>query len=118
MERASAPGFKHSLVRKWIAAMPQVEAKLRSGGTAVDIGCGSGLASVILAKAFPKATFFGYDPHGPSIEWTQANAREGAGLGSEFGEAVLRDLARKSGFSQFKKLRDSSPLEAYYELRA
>jgi hypothetical protein len=45
-------------------------------------------------------------------------ANNGAGLGSELGEAVVRDLARKSGFNQFKKLPDSIPLEAYYELRA
>jgi SAM-dependent methyltransferase len=43
-------------------------------------------------------------------------AGNGAGLGSEFGEEVLRDLASKSGFSHCKKLEGSTPLEAYYGL--
>ncbi|MGH2625436.1 MAG: SAM-dependent methyltransferase, partial [Anaerolineales bacterium] len=53
--RSSAPGFKHQLAQKWIPAMPQVEARLREGGSALDVGCGHGLASLTLAKTFPKA---------------------------------------------------------------
>lgn len=45
-------------------------------------------------------------------------AGNGAGLGSEFGEAVLKDLGSKSGFTQCRKLAGSTPLEAYYELRS
>lgn len=51
--RWSATGFKHELVQQWIPAMPHVLERLRRGGTALDIGCGRGLASIILAKAFP-----------------------------------------------------------------
>ena len=45
-------------------------------------------------------------------------ANNGVGLGSEFNETILRDLAAKSGFSHCRKLADSTPLKAYYELRA
>jgi 2-polyprenyl-3-methyl-5-hydroxy-6-metoxy-1,4-benzoquinol methylase len=73
--RWSAPGFKHQLVQTWIPSMPQVEERLRADGTAADVGCGQGLASLEMAKAFPKSRFWGFDPHLPSIERARANAK-------------------------------------------
>lgn len=208
-ERDSAPLFKHQLVQQWIAAMPDVEARLRDGGAAVDIGCGTGLASITLATAFPKAHCFGYDPFGPSIERARANAAKagvagrvefvvadasalpaasfdlatifdsvhhfsdpvgslvsarkaltpggtcfildlamsphveenrntmgriiyaattiwclqdsmannGAGIGAEMTEALMRELARRSGFSQFRRLPAAGPAEGVYQLK-
>lgn len=75
--RASAPGFKHQLVQQWLQTMPDVTRKLEAGGSAADIGCGGGLATVTIARAFPKATAFGYDLHQPSIERAKGTARAG-----------------------------------------
>jgi len=33
-----------------------------------DIGCGHGASTILMAQAFPKSTFVGFDYHGPSIE--------------------------------------------------
>jgi ubiquinone/menaquinone biosynthesis C-methylase UbiE len=76
MERASMPAYKHKLVQEWIAAMPEVKRKLEAGGTAIDVGCGSGRAAITIARAFPKATVHGYDQHEGSIERARANARQ------------------------------------------
>ena len=73
--RGSAVGFKHRLVQTWIPAMPHVEERLRAGGTAADVGCGQGVASLVMAKAFPQSRFWGFDPHVPSIERARASAR-------------------------------------------
>ena len=73
--RGSAVNFKHRLVQTWIPAMPQVEERLRAGGTAADVGCGQGVASLVMAKAFPQSRFWGFDPHVPSIERARASAR-------------------------------------------
>ncbi len=75
IERGSAPIYKHSLVRKWMPAMPQVVETLNNGGTALDVGCGSGRAIIALAQAFPKAKLFGYDGHQGSVERARANAK-------------------------------------------
>lgn len=75
IERGSAPMYQHSLVRKWIPAMPQVVAALNAGGTMLDVGCGSGRAVIALALAYPKARLFGYDGHAGSVERARANAR-------------------------------------------
>ncbi|MGH7838821.1 MAG: class I SAM-dependent methyltransferase, partial [Candidatus Binataceae bacterium] len=75
IERGSAPMYRHSLVRKWMPAMPEVVAALNSGGVALDVGCGSGRAVIALAQAYPKAQLFGYDGHPGSVERARANAK-------------------------------------------
>jgi len=80
IERTSAGIFKHQLIRRWLPAMPQVEEKLRAGGSALDVGCGSGRASIAIAQAFPNARVFGFDSHPGSVERARANAKT-AGLG-------------------------------------
>src|SRR5712692_4631233 len=37
IERGSAPIYRHQLVRKWIPAMPEVEARLKQGALALDV---------------------------------------------------------------------------------
>ncbi len=75
IERCTAPWYQHQLVQKWIPAMPQVGEKLRAGGAALDVGCGSGRAAITLARAFPKAHVFGFDNHPGSIGRAKANAK-------------------------------------------
>jgi SAM-dependent methyltransferase len=75
IERGSAPMYKHSLIRKWMPAMPQVVAALNAGGSALDVGCGSGRAAIALAQAYPSAKLFGYDGHPGSVERARANAK-------------------------------------------
>jgi 2-polyprenyl-3-methyl-5-hydroxy-6-metoxy-1,4-benzoquinol methylase len=79
IERGTAPMYRHHLVSKWIPAMPEVEARLRQGATALDVGCGSGRAVIALATAFPQSRFHGYDAHAGSIDRARANAG-GAGV--------------------------------------
>ena len=75
MERASAGMYRNQLIRKWLPTMPQAVEVLNNGGSAADIGCGSGRAAIALATAFPKAKIFGFDVHPGSIERARANAK-------------------------------------------
>lgn len=210
IDRGGAPQFKHELVQQWIPLLPDVRAKLLAGGSAVDVGCGTGLAPILLAKAFPKSQFAGYDPYAPSIQKARDRAKKeglsdrvhffaadnsklpqrrfdlvtifrtvhhfsdpvselrhcraslraggicfiydadlslnpednrnavgrmayasstlfcvhssmennGAALGAEFNEQVLRDIAQKSGFSECTKLSRTPGGTAFYRLRA
>ena len=68
-------GYKASLVAEWLPALEGVVGKLESGITVADIGCGYGHSTVLMAKAFPKSRFVGFDGHAPSIEEAAANAR-------------------------------------------
>jgi len=76
-ERFFRPGYATHLVSEWIPALEGVKEKLERGAQVADVGCGHGASTVLLAKAFPKSRFFGFDYHGPSIERAHELAREG-----------------------------------------
>ena len=75
-ERFFRPGYNAHLTTTWIPALAGVQTKLEAGGRAADIGCGHGASTIIMAKAYPKSTFVGFDYHAPSIERARALAAE------------------------------------------
>src|SRR5579871_1666444 len=75
-ERFWRSGYLGNLVNAWIPALDGVKAKLETGATVADIGCGYGASLILLAKSFPRSRFFGFDMHQPSIEYARAAARE------------------------------------------
>lgn len=74
IERSTAPSYRNLLTKSYLPAMPDIAARLRQGGATLDLGCGGGVASIAIAKAFPKAEVFGYDVFAPSIEKAKKNA--------------------------------------------
>lgn len=78
VERFFRPGYMANLTSSWIPALDGVEAKLRSGAKVADIGCGLGASTILMAKAFPKSEFYGFDYHDGSIQMArEAAKREG-----------------------------------------
>lgn len=84
--------FMELLPTEWIAAMPDVRARLKAAGARVaDVGCGAGWSSIGMAKTFPQARVDGFDLDPPSIELARSNARrEGVGESVSF---EVRDAA-------------------------
>jgi SAM-dependent methyltransferase len=83
-ERGYKPGYQANLVNSWIPSLNngKVEEKLENEGALVaDVGCGHGISTIIMAKAYPNSKFIGFDNHQASIE-------------------RARELARKEGLSQ------------------
>jgi len=79
------PGYLHNLVGSWLPSLEGVVPKLKSGGSVADVGCGLGSSTIIMAKAFPKTKFLGFDYHLESIEWARNDAiSEGVGDNAEF----------------------------------
>lgn len=77
-EKFFRPGYAANLVSSWIPALHDVKDKLEAGGRVADVGCGKGASTVLMAKAFPKSKFFGFDYHDKSIEAARESAkREG-----------------------------------------
>jgi SAM-dependent methyltransferase len=73
-------GYRAYLTTTWIPALDGVQAKLESGASVADIGCGHGASVVVMASAYPKSKFHGFDFHAPSIETSKKRAAE-AGVG-------------------------------------
>jgi len=74
-EKFFRPGYAANLVNSWIPALSDVERKLEMGARVADVGCGKGASTLLLAKAFPKSRFYGFDYHGGSIEAARESAR-------------------------------------------
>ena len=75
-ERFFRPGYAANLVSSWIPALDGLDTKLESGARVADVGCGHGASTVLMAQAYPKASFVGFDYHAPSIEWARKAAAE------------------------------------------
>ncbi|SEN74097.1 class I SAM-dependent methyltransferase [Actinacidiphila rubida] len=70
------PGYEAVLVSEWLPAMEGVEAKLRQGASVADVGCGFGHSTVLMARAFPRSRFHGFDFHETSVEAARRLAAE------------------------------------------
>ncbi len=75
-ERFFRTGYNNNLVAEWIPALQGVDARLKAGAKVADVGCGHGASTILMAKAYPASTFFGFDYHAPSIERAKAAAKE------------------------------------------
>jgi SAM-dependent methyltransferase len=77
VEKFFRPGYKTNLVSTWLPALDGVVGKLEAGAKVADVGCGHGASTVIMAQAYPRSRFYGFDFHRPSIETARQRAREG-----------------------------------------
>jgi SAM-dependent methyltransferase len=77
-EKFFRPGYAANLVTSWIPALHDVKNKLEAGAKVADVGCGKGASTLLMAKAYPKSKFYGFDYHDKSIEGARQTAkREG-----------------------------------------
>jgi SAM-dependent methyltransferase len=78
-EKAFRPGYQANIVSSWIPSLDngKVQEKLEKEGALVaDIGCGHGISTIIMAKAYPNSKFIGFDNHQASIRRARELARE------------------------------------------
>jgi SAM-dependent methyltransferase len=90
------PSYLTNLVSSWLPSLDGVVPKLKTGALVADVGCGYGSSTIIMAKAFPKSRFIGYDYHLESIEWARNVAvTEGVSGNTTFEVALAKDYPRK-----------------------
>jgi ubiquinone/menaquinone biosynthesis C-methylase UbiE len=71
---ANRPLFLQLLGSDWLPSVPDVHARLRSGGTVADIGCGEGWSTIGMARSYPEAGVDGYDVDPASVEAARGHA--------------------------------------------
>ena len=74
-EKFFRPGYAANLVSSWIPALHDVNEKLQAGARVADVGCGKGASTILMAKAYPKSRFAGFDYHDKSIEGARETAK-------------------------------------------
>jgi SAM-dependent methyltransferase len=92
-ERFFRPNYVGHLIGEWLPALDGVEPKLRQGVKAADVGCGFGVTTILMAQAFPKSEFIGFDYHEPSIAAARQRAKA-AGVG----DRVRFETARSTDY--------------------
>src|SRR5207244_9481629 len=85
-ERFFRPNYLGNLLASWLPSLDGVEERLRQGAKVADVGCGHAASTLIMAQAFPRSRFHGFDYHAGSID----NAR---------GAAQRQGLAERATFA-------------------
>jgi SAM-dependent methyltransferase len=78
-ERFFGVHYRNGLISEWLPALDGMHERLEAGGYVADIGCGHGTALILLAKAYPRSRFVGFDTHELSIQTARKRAAD-AGL--------------------------------------
>jgi len=119
------PAFTHELPTDWLAAMPDVVARLECPGhpRVADVGSGQGWSTIALAQAFPGAFVDGIDADAASIADSRRHAAlAGVGGRVRFIEADAANLAAEGPYHLvviLESLRDlARPEEALRAARA
>lgn len=91
-EKFFRPGYMASLVSEWLPAMEGVIEKLEQGASVADVGCGHGASTLVMAKAFPKSKFVGFDFHEASVKCANLLVRESGLDNIRFEVAAAKDF--------------------------
>jgi len=95
-EKFFRPGYAANLVPSWIPSLTDAGKKLEAGGRVADVGCGLGASTILMAKAYPKSHFFGFDYHDKSIDAARESAKsEGVADRVKFEVAKAKDFPGK-----------------------
>ena len=121
VERMLAPWSRLALVPQILPRLDGVVAKLTTGARVADVGCGSGIALLTLAEAFPASTFEGFDPSQHAIHRARTELDDKGLTNVTFHVAEAEDLPDEPTFDlviTFDCLHDMShPLEAIAAIR-
>jgi ubiquinone/menaquinone biosynthesis C-methylase UbiE len=93
-EQFFRPGYIANLVPSWIPALDGVQDKLKAGASVMDIGCGLGASTILMAQEYPSSVFTGSDYHEGSIDLARKRAGD-AGVG----DRVSFEVASADSFS-------------------
>jgi SAM-dependent methyltransferase len=90
--------YDETLLSRTIPAVPGLREKLAEGILVADIGCGQGHAVNLLAAAFPRSSFTGYDFSKDAIAAARAEAKQ---MGLDNARFEVRDVSTVGAREEF-----------------
>jgi 2-polyprenyl-3-methyl-5-hydroxy-6-metoxy-1,4-benzoquinol methylase len=85
------PGYQTNLVHNWLPALDGVVEKLERGIDVADVGCGHGISTILMAEAFPKSRFTGFDFHDGSIAEARGHVKKHGVSNVRFETALAKE---------------------------
>jgi SAM-dependent methyltransferase len=98
MRQESAQVYDATLIDVTLPLVPGLPAKLEAGIDVADVGCGAGHAINIMARAYPKSRFTGYDFSKEGVGIGRAEAKEWGLKNASF---EVKDVATLDGSARF-----------------
>ena len=80
--RFFGPLYRTALVDQWLPSIEGMVEKLTAGADVADVGCGHGTSTLLMAEAFPKSRFTGFDYHAGSVK-DAGDAARAAGVSEQ-----------------------------------
>jgi 2-polyprenyl-3-methyl-5-hydroxy-6-metoxy-1,4-benzoquinol methylase len=74
IERFFGTAYRHQLVEAWFPAIDGLVQRLADGARVADIGCGHGAATLVMAEAWPRSVFTGFDVEERAITVARSRA--------------------------------------------
>lgn len=122
IERGFAPWFRNLLVPFALPRIEGVVPRLEAGCAVADVGCGTGVALIEMAKAFPRSEFHGYDISSHALVRAELNRAEADVLNVFFHDAANDPLPGDGRFgfvTTFDCLHDmTDPAAVMTQVRA
>jgi 2-polyprenyl-3-methyl-5-hydroxy-6-metoxy-1,4-benzoquinol methylase len=92
MDQVGRARYDALLVRAYLPNAPGLTERLSEGATVADVGCGTGHCLNVMAQAFPKSTFTGYDFSDEAIALARVEATNMGLTNAKFEVADVREL--------------------------
>ncbi len=99
IERGLAPWFRAALVPGVLPLVEGIPALLEAGSAVADVGCGSGVVAIELARAFPRCQVHGYDISRHALARARENASAAGVDNVSFHDAAREPLPEDGRFS-------------------
>jgi 2-polyprenyl-3-methyl-5-hydroxy-6-metoxy-1,4-benzoquinol methylase len=119
IDRSNTPSQTTFLIGRWLPAVPGLVPELETGARVADVGCGSGTAAVLMARAFPNSHVSGFDVSTDSVAVARDRAK---GLDNiEFIQAGVEEIPTNPPYrliTSFDVIHDlTEPLVAMRRIR-
>jgi len=98
MNASNGQTFDETLVQRTLPAVPGLVESLERGIDALDVGCGSGHAVNLMARAFPQSRFSGYDFSAEGVAAARAEAEAWGLSNARFAEQDAATLTETDAY--------------------